>query len=383
MIVPKITFVFDRRHTASRIKEGSVDLRVTCNGKTKILTTGIQVLPSQWNLREQCVKMRPDAVMLNRVLMNIRLSCVDLITKMHENEGVIDMSRLNTLMNPKADDETFIEYVERRIGERAVSDGTRQRYRTFLAMLKRWGGVRNFSDITASKVRSFDEYLRRYTMKDGSHYLQSNIHEYHKAFKIFINDAVTDERISENPYTAKRIHIDRGETAQIPCLTEEQVERLASLQLRGHLAQARDMFLFQCYTGLAYSDMQKFNLRNCETEPDGSIRVRGRRTKTNTEYIFYLLPQAVEIAESYGGRLPKISNQKYNDYLKPVGSLIGEERLHSHMGRSTFASTMLNHGVSTDILKHTLGHTTTIQTNRYATMREQTIKDAFMRFQHK
>lgn len=64
-------------------------------------------------------------------------------------------------------------------------------------------------------------------------------------------------------------------------------------------------------------------------------------------------------------------------YLKALGQMIGEPSLHSHMGRSTFASTMLNKGVSTDVVKHALGHTTTLQTNRYATMRDKTIKDAF------
>lgn len=380
MRVPKIAFVFDRRHASSKVKKGAIEIRVAYGGKQKLISTGVSVLPSQWNKKDECVKMRSDAVMLNKVLAGVKLACLDMVSKMAE-EGMVDLSRLNSIMRPSVHDETFIEYVDRRMYERPVSDATRQKYRTFLNALKEWGRIVSFSDITARNIRAFDEWLHGKTLKNGAHFLQSNIFFYHKTLKIFINDAIMDERMSENPYNAKRIRIDKGETRQIACLTEEQVGQIENLSLDGHMDKVRDLFLFQCYTGLAYSDMQKFDLKKCEVETDGSILVRGKRTKTKTEYMFYLMPKAVGIAKKYGGRLPRISNQRYNEFLKLIGIMIGEKRLHSHMGRSTFASTMLNHGVSTDVLRHTLGHTTTIQTNRYATMREQTIKDAFRKLQ--
>ena len=67
-----------------------------------------------------------------------------------------------------------------------------------------------------------------------------------------------------------------------------------------------------------------------------------KRTKTDTDFVFQLLDPALEILKKYKYRLPKISNQKYNDYLKVVGMMVGVGRLHSHMGRATAATLFLS-----------------------------------------
>lgn len=72
-----------------------------------------------------------------------------------------------------------------------------------------------------------------------------------------------------------------------------------------------------------------------------------------------------------------ISNARYNAYLKIIGAYIECPHLHSHMGRSTFATMMLNKGVSIDVLRHIVGHRDRSQTERYATMRRDNIMQAF------
>ncbi len=376
MKIAKIRLVFDRRHTASKDKEGSVDIRVAYGGKQKFISTGVSVLPTQWDIKADCVKFRLDAVELNNRLRQLVNDCHKMIGEMAES-GIVDLGKLNRVTDTRASSMTFIDYIKSRIPQRNVSEHTRNRYRSFIKAFSEWGKMMYFSDITESNVRAFDEWLHRRVV-GGKGLMQSTIASYHKYLKIFINDAITDELASENPYQSKRIHIDKAEGGQIACLTIEQVEKIEQLDLTdGYLQRTRDLFLFQCYTGLAYSDLMKFRLSDCEREDDGSYRLNGKRTKTNTDYTLYLTDKAVEITLRYEGRLPVISNQKYNMYLKALGQMIGEPSLHSHMGRSTFASTMLNRGVSTDVIKHALGHTTTLQTNRYATMRDKTIKDAF------
>ena len=371
--------VFDRRHTAGKDKEGSVDIRIAYDGKQKFISTGVTVLPSQWNDKLDCVKFRSDAVTLNNQLRSLVNKCHEMIEDMAEG-GVVDLGRLSRVTDTRATTMTFCDYIKARIPQRNVSDHTRTRYRTFLKVFSEWGNMRFFADITESNVRAFDEWLHKRVV-GGKPLMQSTIATYHKYLKIFINDAMTDEFASENPYQSKRIHIDKGEGGQIACLTIEQVEKIEGLDVSGYLARTRDLFLFQCYTGLAYSDLMKFRLSDCEQEDDGSYRLNGKRTKTNTDYTLYLTEKAVDIALRYDGKLPDISNQKYNSYLKVIGQMIGEADLHSHMGRSTFASVMLNKGIGTDIIKHALGHTTTLQTNRYATMRDKTIKDAFKKME--
>ena len=375
MKIAKVRLVYDRRHRASKSKESGVDIRIAYAGKQKFFATGVAVLPTQWDAKNECVKFRPDAVALNKQLRKLVDDCYTMIDEMTD-EGAVDLSRLNRLTDTKVFDITFIEYIKKRIPLRVVSEHTKNRYRSFLNTFEEWGRMRNFSDVTESNVRAFDEWLHNRCVGKKT-LAQSTIAYYHKSLKIFINDAMVDEFISDNPYQSKRIHIEKGCNGQIACLTDEQVEKIEGLSLKGFLDRTRDLFLFQCYTGLAYSDLMKFDLADCEREDDGSYRLNSRRTKTNTEYTLYLTDKAVAIIEKYDGSLPKISNQKYNMYLKVVGQMVGETNLHSHMGRSTFASTMLNKGVSTDVIKHALGHTTTLQTNRYATMRDKTIKDAF------
>lgn len=376
MRIAKIKLVFDRRHTSSKSREGSVDVRIAFAGKQKFFSTGVAVLPTQWDEKMGCVKFRADAVQLNGFLRKIVDRMYSMIDEMSE-KGMVDLSRLGKALEPDVCDITFIEYIKERIPKRIVSEHTRARYVTFLRTFEEWGGMVNFADITEGNVRAFDEWLHRRGGVVGKAMAQSTVAFYHKSLKIFINDAMVDEYVKTNPYQSKRIHIDKGEGGQIACLSDEQIGRIEELNLEGYLGRTRDLFLFQCYTGLAYSDLMKFRFADCEREEDGSYRLNGRRTKTNTEYTLYLTDKAVEIAERYDGCLPSISNQKYNMYLKVIGQMIGVEGLHSHMGRSSFASTMLNKGVGTDVIKHALGHTTTLQTDRYATMRDKTIKDAF------
>lgn len=380
MKIAKIKLVFDRRHKAAKDKEGAIDIRVAYGGKQKFMSTGVAVLPTQWDVKQECVKFRPDAVAVNSMLRQLVNRCHEMIDEMAE-KGAVDLAKLSRVTDSRTYDMTFIEYIKKRIPERNVSEHTRERYRCFVRAFEQWGKMMYFTEITESNIRSFDEWLHR-RIVDGKYLMQSTIATYHKYLKIFINDAMTDELVCENPYQSKRIRIDKAEGGQIACLTAEQVEQIEKLDIKdGSLERTRDLFLFQCYTGLAYSDLMKFRLSDCEKEDDGSYRLNDRRTKTNTEYTLYLTDKAVAIAEKYDGILPSISNQKYNMFLKALGQMIGEPKLHSHMGRSTFASMMLNNGVSTDIIKHALGHTTTLQTNRYATMRDKTIKDAFKKME--
>lgn len=381
MRLPKVKLVFDRKHKASTQKEGTIDLRVCYDNKQKFISTGISVFPKQWDEKNSCVKLRTNAAALNKVLSDITSSAVTMLAEMAQT-NLIDLSRLSVLTKPKVSDITFIEYIKRRIDQRNVSENTRERYKSFIGVFEDWKGIITFSDITEAKIRDFDEWLHKRVV-NGHRMKQSTIYSYHKYLKLFIYDALTDDLVIKNPYQSKRIKIDRGEGGQIDCLTKEQLEKVEELTLVGFLDKTRDLFLFQCYTGLAFCDMQKFKLSNYSIQEDGTYLIKDKRTKTNTTYTFVLSEKAKAILDKHKGKIPKISNQKFNQYLKLIGQMIGVPTLHSHMGRSTFASTCLNKGMNTDVLKHALGHTTTLETNRYATMQDKTIKEAFEKLKTK
>lgn len=376
MRVPKVKLVYDRRHQASTDKEGAVDLRVCFDCKQKFLSTGVKVYPKQWDVKNECVKLRNDATSLNKALSDIKNDAITLLTEMSKS-GYVDLSRLNEVFKPKAHDLTFHDYMKERIEKRNVSGNTRERYQSFYKIFtEEYGKMKNFAEITESGVRDYDEWLHKRVV-NGHLMKQSTIYSHHKYLRLFIYDALTDGYVEKNPYQSRRIKIDHGEGGQIPCLTIEQVGKIEALDLVGYLDKVRDLFLFQCNTGLAFSDMQKFRLSDYTQDKDGKYLIKGQRTKTDTTYIFVLSDKALAIVGKYKGKIPHISNQKYNQYLKVLGQMIGVPTLHSHMGRSTFASTCLNHGMPIDVLKHCLGHTTGFMSERYATMQDETIKQAF------
>ena len=376
MKVPKVKLVYDRKKRATNTHEGTIELRVLFQCKQKFLSTGVAILPRQWDEKNECVKLRNDATSLNKALSLIKNAAVDLLMEMVQ-QGIVDLSRLNEVFKPKVNDLTFHEYMKERIEKRNVGENTRERYVSFYKIfVEEYGKIVNFSDITEAGIRDYDEWLHK-RMVNGHLMQQSTIYSHHKYLRLFIYDALTDGHVDKNPYQSRRIKIDHGEGGQIPCLTINQVETIEGLDLVGFLDKTRDLFLFQCYTGLAFADMQKFRLKDYTQDEDGKYLIKGQRTKTDTTYIFVLSEKALAIVGKYKGRIPSISNQKYNQYLKVIGQMIGVPSLHSNMGRSTFASTCLNQGMPIDVLKHALGHTTGLMSQRYATMQDSTIKQAF------
>lgn len=150
------------------------------------------------------------------------------------------------------------------------------------------------------------------------------------------------------------------------------------------LSVVRDVFVFQCYTGLAYIDV--FNLRQVDicTGIDGKLWISKERQKTANAFHVPLLPKALQIIESYkddpiahkrGKVLPVASNQKMNEYLKEIAAICGiTETLNTHKARRTFGSTVtLANGVPIHVVKEMLGHQSVKQTEEYALTERQAI----------
>jgi integrase len=139
---------------------------------------------------------------------------------------------------------------------------------------------------------------------------------------------------------------------------------------------ARDLFIFQMYTGLAYIDTQRFDATQYR-EVDGKWKFIGERVKTGVPYVSMLLPPVVEVLKKYDWHVPIMNNQKYNQLLKAIGMVIGIERLHSHMGRHTFGTWMLSNGAKIENVSRMMGHTNITQTQRYAKVLAKDVYDDF------
>lgn len=364
-----LSIIHNRLKRGTPQKAVSIEFKFTCGRERKYVSTGIKVTPNQWNGSR--IVRRSDASELNE-LLSVMEDKARGVCNMMNKEDINDLSLVNVLMNgEKAKSATFIDYCEKRMEERKVCDHTKKRYAVFIRFLRSWGKIVTFSDCNVSKVRAMDEHL--HSQGKG----QSTIYDYHKYLKLFIHDAMVDGFIKQNPYSCLPFAIGRGEKKYVDCINEDQFNLIKGLKISTpHIRRARDLFLFQCYTGLAYSDLMSFDFSNCE-ETGGKWFYHAKRTKTDTDFVFQLLTPAIELLKSYDYQLPKITNQKYNDYLKVIGNMVGVERLHSHMGRATAATLFLSKGMPINIVARVLGHTTLRQTTRYARTLNKDVCSAF------
>lgn len=365
-----LSIIHNRLKRATSKHEVSVELCFCAKRQRKYFSTGVKVTTTQWSDASKMVVKRKDADELNEIIQAYRARANEIISKMVK-EGCCDLNVVISQMNGEDEGTSFIEYCERRRNERKVCEHTKKRYDVFIKFLKTWGKIKSFQDCNVSKVRAMDEYLHR---QDKA---QCTIYDYHKYLKLFINDAMIDGFIEQNPYKFLPFHISKGEKQYVDCITEEQFAAIKKLNLSTpHILHARDLFLFQCYTGLAYSDLASFSYDNCE-EINGKMFYHAKRTKTDTDFVFQLLKPALEILKKYDFCLPKISNQKYNDYLKVIGEIIGVPKLHTHAGRGTAATLFLSKGMPINIVSKVLGHKNLRQTMRYARTLNKDVQSAF------
>ena len=148
----------------------------------------------------------------------------------------------------------------------------------------------------------------------------------------------------------------------------------------------RDLFVFQMYTGMSYSDMQAFDIKQYKEEvvrdkisgeKTKRFVYRGERVKTGVPYVSVLLPPVVDVLERHGWQVPKMPNQKYNCLLKTFGAVIGIEGMHSHLARHTFATYMLSKDVKVQNVMRMLGHRKIEQTMRYAKVLAKDLQSDF------
>lgn len=258
-------------------------------------------------------------------------------------------------------------------------EGTMRHYQTLLLRLQQYEQFANWQDLTVENLYKWDAWLHQLRGWDGKTISDGGVYNYHKCMKAMVQRAVRMGVVATNPYDRLRGVFRRGDKETVEYLTEDEMQRIASLELvpGSQLDKARDLFVFQMWTGLAYSDAQNFDVRRYKLE-DGVLTYVGERIKTGVNYVSRLLPPAVAILEKYGMQTPKIDNADYNHLLKGIGIAAGiHTPLHSHMARHSFATYMLNNDVSLDSVSVMLGHTNTVQTRRYAKTLAKTVKDDF------
>ena len=162
-------------------------------------------------------------------------------------------------------------------------------------------------------------------------------------------------------------------------MTDEEVERIKTVHLSSDkLERVRDLFLFQCRTALSYVDMSLLEPEDFKIDSvDGILYINKKRKKNGMEFFVVVLPEPLAIAQKYNYRLPIISCQRYNDYLKEIGTLCNIDKpMHSHIARHTAATWLLNHSVPMPVVQKCLGHQPgSPATRHYAKLLDRSVID--------
>ncbi|PJR05028.1 site-specific integrase [Avrilella dinanensis] len=202
--------------------------------------------------------------------------------------------------------------------------------------------------------------------------------------KKLVNMAITMDWLEKDPFAKYRLHFDKVERGHL------SKEELAVLEKKNfsieRLQSVLDMFLFSCYTGLAYIDISKLSRKHICKGIDGKDWLMTKREKTNTLVKVPLLPHAVQLISKYKNHpvavanetlFPVITNQRMNGYLKEIADLCKiKKNLTFHLARHTFATTVtLSNGVPIESVSKMLGHTSIRTTQIYAKVVEQKLSE--------
>lgn len=377
---PQVSFIFDRRKVATPNIKGSVDMRICYNYKQKFISTGIRLYSTQWKNGKiiNCPDIMEISQTLDKMLSDVR----QIILEMSKN-GNIDVlaipDKLKQLNTPKIN---FIEFCNQRavIRKYGKKKDSQERYDRFIRLFSEWGKIRNFEDITEKSVINYDKYLHDKGMKDYSKW-----NNYHRFLNGFILDAIKEGLMTKNPYTWVNINKEKSRTGIDKYLTFEEFKKIKDATMPTEsLERVRDLFVFQTYTCLRYSDLATFDARRVQ-EINGMPVYLGDSVKTSKRFVIPILTPANEILHKYNGKLPIISNVKYNLYLKNVAQAAGiDKKISSHWARHTGATMLLNEGTEMKIVSKVCGHSSTRITEQvYAKLLNETVVDAIQEISDK
>ena len=375
---PILTYIYNRYGKASPTHDAVIELRIAYKNKQKYLSTGIRLFPKEWQ-RGRVVN-RLDAAILNKTLDKLMVDVRQVIYDMID-DGNIDIFAIPVKLAAKRRKAmTFMEfYAEKaQIRKHGIGKIAQGRYDLVPRVLDEFGRITSFSDLTPNNIVAFDKFLTKKGIQATSRW-----HNYHKYIRRFVVEAIKEGFLERDPYDGVRLdhgNYDHRKEAQMP---EERLERV------------RDLFIFQAYTCLSYTDLAHFDKNRILVE-DGKKVYHGHREKTNIRFTIPLLGPALEILERYNG-LPLslttknktsgkiISNAKYNKFLKEIAEPAGlSQHLTTHWARHTGATMLLNAGVQPEVIAVIGGwKDTKVLMKIYAKMREKTVIAAVNDVEHK
>jgi len=378
-----------------------INLRAILNGKRFELATHRTISPDMWSDTTGLpLGSDEETIILNNYLASLKANVLRQYNIMESLGEEITIENLkNRLTGKKEKEHSLLEVfnfhndeMKKQIGK-SFAKGTYDHYVSSLRKMVRFIKFRyNRSDILLKElnhsfITSYEMYLK--SQEKQSH---NSAMKHIKRLKKVVNLAILNEWLQLNPFA--NFHITTQKTHR-GFLTPEELHIIETKEIHVHRIQkVRDIFIFCCYTGLSFSDVEKLSHNDISTGIDGEKWLIIYRKKTGHRSPVPLLPQAKAILDKYkddpesnakGTLLPVNSNQRMNGYLKEIEDICGiRKRLTMHLARHTFATTVtLANGVPIETVSKMLGHTSIKTTQIYSKVVDTKISQDMSMLKHK
>ena len=375
-------FFYARKNYVNKDGKVGVMVRISVDGQRTQFSSKLTVNPGLWDSKANNVTGdSTTAHLINEELREIK-SELNFYYKELERQGIyvtVDKVR-DAFLGVKAQVQMLLvvfkthnEELKLRIGKDISASGVEKYERTRSRLGEFMKHQYNMDDIPLKEINynfiySFETYLT--TVWDCS---VNTIAKYIQQFKHIVALAKNNGWIHSDPFTNFKIRfkkVDRG------YLTQDELTTIMQKKFSiKRLEQVRDIFVFSCFTGLAYVDVKNLNEKDIKKSFDGKLWIMKKRQKTDIQSNILLLDIPKMILNKYNGimfqnnqLLPVISNQRLNSYLQEIADLCGiEKHLTFHLARHTFATTVtLAKGVPMETVSKMLGHTSIRTTQIYA-----------------
>ncbi len=374
-------------------KEGkaSVMIRIYLNSeRTSLGASGIFVIPSMWDNKNNKVKGRTsEALQMNLQLENIKGHLVSMFQKMEFDESLSVELIKSKYLGKKTEMDTIIDLFDAYIANQnklvglSVSSTTLRKYdvckRHFQRFLQETYKRNDLliKEVTYATILDFDLFLRTV--------IRQNANTSNKTMKTLRTIVLFGSKLGlfrSDPFIGYKPHPiihSRG------FLTEEELMSIITKEFTlPRLALIRDVFIFSCFTGLAYIDITLLRYGNI-VNMNGQKWIMINRKKTNVETNILLLDIPERLINKYrtedstdeSNVFPMLSNQKTNSYLKEIADLCGiKKNLTFHMARHTFATLQLAGGTDIYTVSKLLTHSNLATTQVYAEVVNELKRDA-------
>lgn len=383
------SIIFDYRGRAKNGKPGSVDVRVTIDRRSYYIATGVKVLQSEWRYgrvvnRYDCAELNERVGIVARKVEQELNACIQAGRTVN-----VDDIRRRVFAVREVSSRPLIDWIREQVPKLNTSSGTMRHYNMLIARLEEYGRLNRWEDLTVENLCDWDAWLHRLPARQSAadrlqkkpvgRVCDGTVWNHHKWLKAMLSRAERFGLIARNPYVSLRGQFKRGDKESVEYLTRDEMLRIEAVDVKSdaRLEVARDLFIIQMYTGLSFSDLMRFDIKDYNKVSGRYVRV-GTRVKTGVPFVSMLLPPVVAILKKYNWQIPVVNNADYNRDLKIIGQAAKiDTRLHSHLARHTFATWMLSEGVPIESLSKMLGHTNITQTQRYAKVLAENIMNEF------